>query len=109
MAYTTYPAESATFSSEANALRGELESTKTSLNNANSFFHVDKNEDYLTVKTLEASTKIQAIVTDGCSKLDNDITSVALEADRLEKEEKERQEALLAQNSSSDDTTTDEQ
>ena len=105
MAYTSYPAEAAAFSTEALALSIELQSTKSGLNSSNSVFHINSNEDYLTLKTLEATSKIQGIIDDGVSKLDSDAGKVSAKAAELEEEERQRQEALKAKNNSNDTST----
>ena len=104
MAYTTYPAESVAFNAEANTLRESIQKTSDELVEINSIFKVDTNEDYLTLKTIEATDKIKDIVKDGVSAIELDMVAVKIKADELENKERERQEALKRQQEQEDNS-----
>jgi hypothetical protein len=97
MAYTPYPAEAADFSAKADALKEKLVEDGNELIDINSIFHVDTNEDYLTLKTVEANEKIIEIISNGLSTIDSDVLLVTSQANEFERQEKERQEALKLQ------------
>ncbi len=108
MAYTTYPEEASGFSSKGDDLAGKLLSMGSELTNIYSVFHVDTNEDYLTLKTMEANEKILDIINKGISAIDNDIVSVNEKAYELEQEEVARQKLLKEKDDdiTEEDTTT---
>ncbi len=97
MAYTTYPSEASMFSSKATEIEKKLTNTRDSLKKIETFFHIDKNEDYLTIKTLEANEKIIQIIESGLGVLNVETTLVKKTAQELEEKAIREAEALEEQ------------
>ena len=90
MTYTEYPNEAEKFKEKAGRIKEKLDNTEKDLQNVEKVFKVDLDEDYLTIKTLEANKKLLELITDAKENIASDIFFVNNEAYRLENEEKER-------------------
>ncbi len=105
MAYTTYPSEASEFGSAAKNLSGKLETTSSSLKEIQSIFTVDKNEDYLTIKTIDLNAKIVKIIEKGKSTLSSDSVAVKNKADELEKKARDLANENKEKNDNKDGTS----
>lgn len=93
MAYTTYPAEASDFSSKATAVSTKLGDTATGLREVEGVFKIDKNEDYLTLKSLAATEKLLNQISSGQTLLATESGMVTNKANELEAEAKAEAEA----------------
>ena len=96
MAYTTYPSEAANFSAKTTEINTQLTKTRDDLKKIKNIFKIDKNEDYLTIKTLEANEKIIQIIESGLGVLNVELGLVKKTAQELEEKAIKEAEALEA-------------
>lgn len=94
MAYTTYPSEAENFSSAANNLKEKINQSSMAFKEIKSILSTNEHKDYLSSKTMEANNKLLEAVEKGNGIIDSSVTTVKNIAQKLEEEEKERQELL---------------
>lgn len=86
MAYTTYPSEAASFSQKATSVSTKLTEIESGLKETEGIFKIDKNEDYLTLKTLESLEGLLNQVSSGKAVISTEVTLVTKKANQLEEE-----------------------
>ena len=86
MAYTTYPSEAAGFSQKATGVNTKLTEIESGLKETEGIFKIDKDEDYLTLKTLESLEGLINQVSSGKTILSTEVTLVTGKANQLEEE-----------------------
>ena len=84
MAYTTYPSEASSFSSQAESLKGKLNNVETGLKDVLSILGDGGHNDFLSEKTLEANGKLIDAITSSYSTIEGDVSKVKKMADELE-------------------------